>query len=64
MTHVITLGGTDAAAYARHPLHAPERIWPETNCYADLWIELLHAQGMDPHAMLPFVFALDFEGDE
>jgi hypothetical protein len=64
MTHAITLGALDAAAYSAHPLHASDRIWPETNCYADLWIELLHAQGMDPHAMLPFVFALDFEGDQ
>ncbi|MEO5492497.1 MAG: DUF1839 family protein [Sphingomonas sp.] len=64
MTRVAALRGLDAATHSAHPLHAPDRIWPEKNCYADLWIELLHAQGMDPHAMLPFVFALDFEGDQ
>ena len=64
MTRVVALPGLDAATFAAHPLHAPDRIWPEKNCYADLWIELLHAQGMEPHAMLPFVFALDFEGDQ
>lgn len=64
MTRVVALRGPDAAAYSAHTLHAPECIWPEKNCYADLWIELLHAQAMDPHAMLPFVFALDFEGDQ
>jgi hypothetical protein len=64
MTRVVALHGPDTAAHRPHPLHAPERIWAETNCYADLWIELLHAQRMDPHAMLPFVFALDFEGDQ
>lgn len=31
-----------------HFSHARERIWPETNCYADLWIETLHALGLDP----------------
>ena len=61
---VVALRGPDAAAYGAHALHAPECIWLEKNCYVDLWIELLHAQGMDPHAMLPFVVALDFEGDQ
>ena len=64
MTRALTLRGLDAAAYSAHTLHAPECIWLEKNCYADLWIELLHAQGMDPHAILPFVFAIDFEGDQ
>jgi hypothetical protein len=64
MKGVVALNGLDAAAYCRHRLHAPDCIWPEKNCYADLWIELLHVQGMDPYAMLPFVFALDFEGDQ
>jgi len=64
MTRVTALRGLDPATYTAHSLHGLDRIWPETNCYADLWIELLHAQGLDPHAMLPFVFAIDFEGDQ
>ena len=64
MTRVTALRGLDAATTPPISLHGLDRIWPETNCYADLWIELLHAQGLDPHAMLPFVFALDFEGDQ
>jgi hypothetical protein len=36
----------------------------ETNCYVDLWIEVLHAFGFDPMASLPFTVALDFEGDQ
>ncbi|PWC36625.1 serine--tRNA ligase [Azospirillum sp. TSO35-2] len=50
--------------YARHPLHQGERIWPETNCYVDLWIEALHARGLDPLAMLGFTVTQDFEGDQ
>ncbi|WP_414686599.1 DUF1839 family protein [Mycobacterium sp.] len=31
-----------------HSSHAGERIWPETNCCLDLWIETPHALGLDP----------------
>ena len=36
--------------FAPHPLHAAERTWTETNCYVDVWIEVLHALGLDPVA--------------
>lgn len=49
---------------APSPLHAAERIWVEKNCYADLWISLLHALGQEPRAMLGFTLAVDFEGDQ
>ncbi|MGI8546939.1 MAG: DUF1839 family protein [Gemmatimonadaceae bacterium] len=52
------------AVYMPHELHRAERIWPETNCYVDLWIELLHSLRMDPCAMLAFTLAMDFEGDQ
>ena len=39
-------------------------MWAETNCYADVWIELAHALGYEPNAALPFTFAIDFEGDQ
>jgi len=54
----------DPASYERHALHGPSTIWPEKNCYVDLWIELLHALDLDPHAMLAFTPAIDFEGDQ
>jgi hypothetical protein len=54
----------DPTSYVRHALHSPERIWPEKNCYIDIWIELVHALGLDPHAMLAFTVAIDFEGDQ
>lgn len=52
------------AGHAPHPLHAPERTWAETNCYVDLWIELLHALGLPPEAALGFTARQDFEGDQ
>jgi hypothetical protein len=54
----------DPAAYSPHPLHAAERMWPETNCYVDLWIEVLSAQNLPPEAMLGFTLTQDFEGDQ
>jgi Domain of unknown function (DUF1839) len=54
----------DPAAYARHSLHSTDRSWPESNCYVDLWVEMLHTAGDDPLAVLPCTFAVDLEGDQ
>jgi hypothetical protein len=51
-------------SYQRHTIHCQERDWAETNCYADVWIELLHALGHEPIAAMPFTFGIDFEGDQ
>jgi hypothetical protein len=57
--------GLDAATYARHSLHADDRVvWIEKNCYVDIWIELVHAVGCEPLAIMPFTLAIDFEGDQ
>jgi len=61
MTQILPL---DPARYAKHPIHGPDRIWTETNCYVDLWVELLHAWGFEPRAGLAFTLAIDFEGDQ
>jgi hypothetical protein len=58
------IASIDPATYVRHPVHGDERVWIETNCYVDIWIELLHALGCDPVAALPFTVAIDFEGDQ
>lgn len=54
----------DPASYVRHAIHASDRAWAETNCYVDVWVELLHAWGFEPIAALPFTLAIDFEGDQ
>jgi hypothetical protein len=46
-----------------HALHAQTRDWPQTNCFVDLWIELLHGCGLEPLAAFGFTVAQDFEGD-
>jgi len=54
----------DVVGFVPHPLHATERIWTETNCYVDVWIEVLHALGLDPVAAAAFTLSCDFEGDQ
>jgi hypothetical protein len=56
--------GLAAGARVHHPLHGETSDWPETNCYADFWIELLHALQLEPLAMLGHTLAVDFEGDQ
>jgi hypothetical protein len=54
----------DPATYVRHPLHRDDRAWLESNCYVDVWIELLHTAGVEPLAGLAFTLAVDLEGDQ
>jgi hypothetical protein len=58
------LRGLDPANYPRSVLHADSCVWVEKNCYVDIWIEVIHALGLEPRAILPFVAAIDFEGDQ
>jgi hypothetical protein len=41
-----------------------ERDWPESNCYVDVWIEILHAKALEVEAMLGFTIANDYEFDQ
>lgn len=60
----VSLLGLDPAAYEPHALHGPGRTYRETNCYADILIELLHARGLEPLAAMGFTVRTDFEGDQ
>ena len=64
MSAVSALRHIDARSYVPHDLHATPRAWTESNCYIDVWIEVLHALGCEPIACLPFVLDLDWEGDQ
>jgi Domain of unknown function (DUF1839) len=52
------------ATYRPHAMHGPERHWPQTNCYADLWIEIVASMGSEPAAAFGFTVTQDFEGDQ
>lgn len=45
-------------------LHAQTRMWQEKNCYADIWISVLQAAGLEPHACLGHVLSVDFDDDQ
>lgn len=60
----VSLFGHDPATYRAHSLHGEHRTYRETNCYADLLIELLHAGGFEPLAALGATVRTDFEGDQ
>ncbi|MCU1338400.1 MAG: hypothetical protein JWO19_3981 [Bryobacterales bacterium] len=61
---MISLLGLDPGTYAPSALHHRDRTFPETNCYVDIWIELLHAHGIDPASAMAFACTVDFEGDQ
>jgi hypothetical protein len=59
----VDLLGLDPATWKPQLLHAGDRVWPETNCYVDIWAELLPALGHPAEAALAFTVLQDFEGD-
>jgi hypothetical protein len=54
----------DSATYVAHSTHGSDRTYRETNCYADVLIELLHARGDEPLAALGYIVQTDWEGDQ
>jgi len=50
------------STHRSHFTHHADRDWPETNCYLDLWIEILHALGLDPIPALACLLAADHDG--
>ncbi|TLY61059.1 MAG: DUF1839 family protein [Gammaproteobacteria bacterium] len=64
VSSVSVLARLDPTTYGRHRLHTEGCVWVEKNCYVDIWIEVIHALGLEPRAVLPFTAAIDFEGDQ
>jgi len=63
-TALVSLLGLDPGTYRSHALHAPERTYMEINCYTDILVELLHARGAEPLAVMGGTLQMDFEGDQ
>ncbi len=59
-----SLLGLDPTTYEVHPVHGDDRTFTETNCYVDCLVEVLHAAGRDPVAMLGGAVRADFEVDQ
>ena len=61
---MLSLLGLDPNAYAVSPLHGPDRTFRESNCYVDIWIELLHAHRIPAESCMAFAVTVNFEGDQ
>jgi len=61
---MVSLLGLNPGDYTSSALHYPDRTFRETNCYVDIWIELLHALGIEPASAMAFACTVDFEGDQ
>lgn len=64
MNHAVLIPWQGDGDYRPHRLHGSDRIWTQTNCYVDLWVELLHLVGRDPVAALGFTLSSDFDGTQ
>lgn len=60
----VSLLPLSADSYEPHALHSTQRVWTETNCYVDVWLEVLHSLGLDPMVAGAFAISADFEGDQ
>jgi hypothetical protein len=63
-TTSVSLLPVTAATFVPSALHAADRDWTETNCYVDLWIEVLSSLGLDPGAAGACTLSARFEGDQ
>lgn len=64
-TGLNSISGLRPETYTPHFTHsADNRIWRETNCYADLWIETLHALGHDPVPSFACALSADHDGEQ
>lgn len=61
---IAAVPGLDPGTYQRSPLHGDTCLWPEKNCYVDVWLEVLHALRLEPLAVVPSVLATRFEDDQ
>jgi hypothetical protein len=60
-----SISALDPRSYQPHFSHSADtRIWRETNCYVDLWIETLHALGHDPVASFAAALSTDHDGEQ
>jgi len=51
-------------SFKPHTLHHSDKNFRETNCYADLMIEIVNCVGLNPIPCLAYTLGGDFEGDQ
>lgn len=55
---------TDLDTFSAHGVHSDSRMWPETNCAIDAWVELLHSLGCEPLAACAGIFRCGLDLDQ
>jgi hypothetical protein len=54
----------EVGTYRPHAMHTTDRVWTETNCSLDVWIEVLHSLGLDPVPAGAVALSADFQSDQ
>lgn len=61
---VIRVLPVSVGSYQNHWLHGEDQVWKEKNCSIDVWIEVLHALGLDPVPACACVLSSGVLGDQ
>nr|WP_245193018.1 DUF1839 family protein [Kocuria sp. JC486] len=60
----VSAPGLTPEGFSRHTLHGEESVWSNTNCYLDVWIELLHGLGRRPEPLFAAAVAADTQVEQ
>ena len=63
-SQMVSLYDVEPDGYCNHMLHGSDRAYLESDCFTDIWIELLNAGGYEPLAAMGMTLKVDFEGDQ
>lgn len=58
------LSALEPDSFQPHRLHTDDPSWANTNCYSDVWIELLSALQLDPLPAMSYALSAQFCGDQ
>lgn len=56
--------GLSADGFTPHLLHQDQSLWSNTNCYLDVWIELLHGMGRRPEPLFAAAVAAETQVEQ
>ncbi|NKE09416.1 MULTISPECIES: DUF1839 family protein [Kocuria] len=56
--------GLSAEGFTPHPLHQDQSLWSNTNCYLDVWVELLHGMGRRPEPLFAAAVAAETQVEQ
>lgn len=60
----IGVHGLSPEGFVQHTVHREDSVWSNTNCYLDVWIELLHGLGRRPEPLFAVAVAADTQVEQ